>query len=152
MSSQYVPQGAVLAVVYEPVPLSPGGSLVLELRGPLGPADAETVAARLAQRHRAFGVALDSHRPGHHTLRLTPPAAGGFAALPADLLADLLAPPPAGRGDPPGHRTPADPAARRPHPHPRPCRRGHRQQRRRQQRRRWGRSGRAAVLGLVRAF
>ncbi|MFF7888655.1 condensation domain-containing protein [Streptomyces sp. NPDC020794] len=96
MSSQYVPQGAVLAVVYEPVPLSPGGPLVLELRGPLGPADAETVAARLAQRHRAFGVALDSHRPGHHTLRLTPPAAGGCAALPADLLADLLAPPPPG--------------------------------------------------------
>ncbi|MFJ1610609.1 condensation domain-containing protein [Streptomyces sp. NPDC088253] len=96
MSSQYVPQGAVLVVVHEPVPLSPGGPLVLELRGPLGPADAETVAARLAQRHRAFDVALDSHRPGHHTLRLTPPAAGGFAALPADLLADLLAPPPPG--------------------------------------------------------
>ncbi|MFG2369583.1 condensation domain-containing protein [Streptomyces mirabilis] len=96
MSSQDVPQGAVLAVVHEPVALSPGGPLVLELRGPLGPADAETVAARLAQRHRAFGVALDSHRPGHHTLRLTPPPAGGFAALPADLLADLLAPPPPG--------------------------------------------------------
>ncbi|PBD02483.1 hypothetical protein BX281_10788 [Streptomyces sp. Ag82_O1-15] len=96
MSSQGVPQGAVLAVVHEPVALSPGGPLVLELRGPLGPADAETVAARLAQRHRAFGVALDSHRPGHHTLRLTPPAAGGVAALPADLLADLLAPPPPG--------------------------------------------------------
>ncbi|MET7980882.1 hypothetical protein ABZW44_49680, partial [Streptomyces mirabilis] len=96
MSSQDVPQGAVLAVVHEPVALSPGGPLVLELRGPLGPADAETVAARLAQRHRAFGVALDSHRPGHHTLRLTPPAAGGVAALPADLLADLLAPPPPG--------------------------------------------------------
>lgn len=96
MSSQDVPQGAVLAVVHEPVALSPGGPLVLELRGPLGPADAETVAARLAQRHRAFGVALDSHRPGHHTLRLTPPPAGGVAALPADLLADLLAPPPPG--------------------------------------------------------
>ncbi|MFH9968227.1 condensation domain-containing protein [Streptomyces mirabilis] len=96
MSSQGVPRGAVLAVVHEPVALSPGGPLVLELRGPLGPADAETVAARLAQRHRAFGVALDSHRPGHHTLRLTPPAAGGLAALPADLLADLLAPPPPG--------------------------------------------------------
>jgi hypothetical protein len=96
MSSQGVPQGAVLAVVHEPVALSPGGPLVLELRGPLGPADAETVAARLAQRHRAFGVALDSHRPGHHTLRLTPPDAGGLAALPADLLADLLAPPPPG--------------------------------------------------------
>ncbi|MET7784780.1 condensation domain-containing protein [Streptomyces sp. NPDC005388] len=96
MSSQDVPQGAVLAVVHEPVALSPGGALVLELRGPLGPADAETVAARLAQRHRAFGVALDSHRPGHHTLRLTPPPAGGVAALPADLLADLLAPPPPG--------------------------------------------------------
>ncbi|MFD8134453.1 condensation domain-containing protein [Streptomyces mirabilis] len=96
MSSQGVPRGAVLAVVHEPVALSPGGPLVLELRGPLGPADAETVAARLAQRHRAFGVALDSHRPGHHTLRLTPPAVGGLAALPADLLADLLAPPPPG--------------------------------------------------------
>ncbi|MFF4139012.1 condensation domain-containing protein [Streptomyces mirabilis] len=96
MSSQGVPRGAVLAVVHEPVALSPGGPLVLELRGPLGPADAETVAARLAQRHRAFGVALDSHRPGHHTLRLTPPDAGGLAALPADLLADLLSPPPPG--------------------------------------------------------
>src|SRR5690242_12504694 len=96
MSSQGVPRGAVLAVVHEPVALSPGGPLVLELRGPLGPADAETVAARLAQRHRAFGVALDSHRPGHHTLRLTPPAAGGLAALPAGLLAGPVAPPPPG--------------------------------------------------------
>ncbi|MER5411030.1 condensation domain-containing protein [Streptomyces sp. NPDC002769] len=97
MSSRYAPRGAVLAVVHEPGTPPPGGPLVLELCGPLGPADAESVAARLAQRHRAFDVALDSHRPGRHTLRLTPPAgAPGPVPLPAELLADVLAPPPPG--------------------------------------------------------
>ncbi|MEU0038151.1 condensation domain-containing protein [Streptomyces sp. NPDC006333] len=96
MSSRYAPRGAVLAVVHEPGTPPAGGPLVLELCGPLGPADAESVAARLAQRHRAFDVALDSHRPGRHTLRLTPPAAPGPVPLPAELLADVLAPPPPG--------------------------------------------------------
>ncbi|MFD8425638.1 condensation domain-containing protein [Streptomyces sp. NPDC059466] len=97
MSSRYAPQGAVLTVVHEPGTPPQEGPLVLELCGPLGPADAESVAARLAQRHRAFGVALDSHRPGRHTLRLTPPAAmAGPVPLPAELLADVLAPPPPG--------------------------------------------------------
>ncbi|QIY60597.2 condensation domain-containing protein [Streptomyces sp. RPA4-2] len=97
MSSRYAPRGAVLAVVHEPGTPAPGGPLVLELCGPLGPADAETVAARLAQRHRAFDVALDSHRPGRHILRLTPPAAAPDGVpLPAELLADVLAPPPPG--------------------------------------------------------
>ncbi|MGW3160213.1 condensation domain-containing protein [Streptomyces sp. NPDC001089] len=97
MNSRYAPRDAVLAVVHEPGAPSPGSPLVLELCGPLGPADAETVAARLAQRHRAFDVALDSHLPGRHLLRLTPPAAApGPVPLPAELLADVLSPPPPG--------------------------------------------------------
>ena len=94
MSIHHSSRGVILAVVNEPGGTQPpGSSLVLELSGPGGVLDAETVGARLARRHRDFSVALDSHDSGHHTLRLTPSAVRrGPAPLPAELLADLLTP------------------------------------------------------------
>ncbi|WP_405987836.1 condensation domain-containing protein [Streptomyces sp. NBC_00986] len=94
MSIHHSSRGVTLAVVNEPGGTQqPGTSLVLELSGPAGSLDAETVGARLARRHRDFSVVLDSHDSGHHTLRLTPSAVRrGPLALPAELLADLLAP------------------------------------------------------------
>ncbi len=58
MSSDHSRDGAVVAVVHEPLGAHDRSPLVLELCG-LPRADAEAVAARVARRHRSYDVALD---------------------------------------------------------------------------------------------
>ncbi|WNI27245.1 condensation domain-containing protein [Streptomyces sp. ITFR-16] len=80
----------VLAAVHQPVPAASGLPFELELCGPLGTGRAEAVAARVAQRHRAYTVTVDAAGTGRHTLRIAPthgpPARPGAAVL-ADVLA-----------------------------------------------------------------
>ncbi|MGW7823526.1 condensation domain-containing protein [Streptomyces puniciscabiei] len=92
MRSHHSHAGAVLAVVHEPLGTRAWSPLVFELCG-LARTDAEAVAARVAERHRAYDVELDDGRFGRCLLRLTPrgPDEPG-GPLSDDLLADLLAP------------------------------------------------------------
>ncbi|MYR61219.1 hypothetical protein GTY54_35015, partial [Streptomyces sp. SID625] len=95
MSSHHSHAQAVLAVVHEPGGAQPGAPLVFELCGPLGAAEAEAVADRVAARHRTYTVTLDDDGTGRRLVRLahTGTAPGERPpALSADLLADLLAP------------------------------------------------------------
>ncbi|MGW7528745.1 condensation domain-containing protein [Streptomyces sp. NPDC054783] len=108
MRSHHSHGGAVLAVVHEPLGTQAWSPLVFELCG-LGRADAEAVAARVAERHRAYDVELDdvpdAARSGRYLLRLTrrgPGEPGG--PLTDDLLADLLAPLAAGTIAVTGHQ------------------------------------------------
>ncbi|MYS33377.1 condensation domain-containing protein [Streptomyces sp. KhCrAH-43] len=83
------PADLVLAVVHQPVPAASGLPFELELCGPLDPGRAESVAARVTQRHRAWTVTSDDPGAGRHILRLAqahgPPARPGAAVL-ADVL------------------------------------------------------------------
>ncbi|OIJ68013.1 hypothetical protein WN71_009380 [Streptomyces mangrovisoli] len=63
--------GVVSCVVHRPGGL-PGAPLVFELCGPLTAGEAESVAARIVERHRAFAVRLDSRAEGRHLLTLEP--------------------------------------------------------------------------------
>ncbi|MFD8612605.1 condensation domain-containing protein [Streptomyces sp. NPDC059631] len=95
MSSHHSHAQAVLAVVHEPGGARPGAPLVFELCGPLGAAEAEAVADRVAARHRAYTVTLDDDGTGRRLVRLAPTGTASGErppALSADLLADLLAP------------------------------------------------------------
>ncbi|MEU4012829.1 condensation domain-containing protein [Streptomyces pseudogriseolus] len=95
MSSHDAQAGTVLTVVHEPDGATPGSALVFELCGPLGTAQAEAVAARIANRHRAYSVALEEEA-GRYLVRLSRAgAAAGREPVPltAELLADLLQPP-----------------------------------------------------------
>ncbi|WP_330343097.1 condensation domain-containing protein [Streptomyces sp. NBC_00557] len=95
-------------MVHEPLGTRTSSPLVFELCG-LARAEAEAIAARVAERHPAYDVeldgALDAGRPGRHLLRLTPrgPATPGLP-LSDDLLADLLAPLAAGTITMTGHQ------------------------------------------------
>ncbi|MEU7555714.1 condensation domain-containing protein [Streptomyces sp. NPDC044571] len=91
--------GPVLVVVHEVADRAPGAALLLDVRGLRTDADAELLAARIAERHRGFQVTLDCAGPGGHTLRLLPGTDGGPALLGPELLADLLGPYP-GTGEP----------------------------------------------------
>ncbi|MEW2160855.1 condensation domain-containing protein [Streptomyces sp. NPDC007189] len=108
MRSHHSQRGAVLAVVHEPLGIQAWSPLVFELCG-LARTDAEAVAARVAERHRAYDVELDDvpdgGRLGRCLLRLTPrgPAPPG-GPLGDDLLADLLAPLAAGTIAVTGHQ------------------------------------------------
>ncbi|MFI1075566.1 condensation domain-containing protein [Streptomyces puniciscabiei] len=112
MRSHHSQRGAVLAVVHEPLGIQAWSPLVFELCG-LARADAEAVAARVAERHRAYDVELDDvpddvpdgGRFGRCLLRLTPrgPADPG-GPLSDELLADLLAPLAAGTIAVTGHQ------------------------------------------------
>ncbi|MFE9454467.1 condensation domain-containing protein [Streptomyces sp. NPDC006739] len=91
MSSHHSVSGTVLCAIHRTCGTNPASPEVFELRGPLTPAQAERVAARVVERHRSFSVALDSHAGGHHTLTLVPHDTGnGPAHPPPELLADLL--------------------------------------------------------------
>lgn len=91
MSSHHSQVGAVFAVVHEVGGTAAGSPLVFELCGPPGIAQAEAVAARIAERHREYAVALDVDGRGRFVLRLA--AAGARRPeLTAELAADLLAP------------------------------------------------------------
>ncbi|KOV97482.1 hypothetical protein ADK65_25490 [Streptomyces sp. NRRL B-1140] len=106
MSSHDAQPGAVLAVVHEPGGAAPGSALVFELCAPLGTAQAEAVAARIATRHRAYSVALEE-AAGRYLVRLSRAgAAGGPEPVPltAELLADLLQPPCLGTVPVTGHQ------------------------------------------------
>ncbi|MFD5516283.1 condensation domain-containing protein [Streptomyces sp. NPDC127066] len=97
MRSHYSPDGVVPAVVHEPLGTQAWSPLVFELCG-LTRTHAEAVAARVAERHRAYDVELaavpDAERSGRHLLRLVSRApARADGPLTDDLLADLLAPP-----------------------------------------------------------
>ncbi|MGW2649315.1 condensation domain-containing protein [Streptomyces sp. NPDC001393] len=95
-------------MVHEPLGIEAWSPLVFELCG-LARTDAEAVAARVAERHRAYDVELDDvpdgGRLGRCLLRLTPrgPAEPG-GPLSDDLLADLLAPLAAGTIAVTGHQ------------------------------------------------
>ncbi|WP_329113068.1 condensation domain-containing protein [Streptomyces sp. NBC_01465] len=109
MSGRHAYADTTLAVVHEPDGgAAPGAPLVFALCGPLGTPQAEAVAARLAQRHRAWSVSLDSEgSTGRHLLRLTPAVTAHPAPEPpvtAELLADLLAPPTADTVPVTGHQ------------------------------------------------
>ncbi|MFE5602984.1 condensation domain-containing protein [Streptomyces coelicoflavus] len=106
MSSHDAQAGTVLAVVHEPDRAAAGSALVFELCGPLGTAQAEAVAARIATRHRAYSVALEEEA-GRHLLRLSRAgAAAGPEPVPltGELLADLLQPPCLGTVPVTGHQ------------------------------------------------
>ncbi|WP_231156542.1 condensation domain-containing protein [Streptomyces sp. CNZ748] len=106
MSSHDAQAGTVLTVVHEPGAAAPGSALVFELCGPLGTAQAEAVAARIATRHRAYGVALEE-KAGRYLVRLSRAAAapGPKPGPPtAELLADLLQPPCLGTVPVTGHQ------------------------------------------------
>ncbi|MEV0184360.1 condensation domain-containing protein [Streptomyces sp. NPDC050625] len=92
MSSHHLSEDTVLAVVHEPGGTAPRSPVVLELCGPLGTAEAENVAARLAERHRAYSVTVDDDGD-RHSLSFLPaaPGDGGHEPLTAELLADVLA-------------------------------------------------------------
>ncbi|MFJ3235769.1 condensation domain-containing protein [Streptomyces sp. NPDC086787] len=93
MSSHHLSEDTVLAVVHKPGRSAPGCPLVLELCGPLGTAGAESVAARLAERHRAYSVTVGDDDGGRHRLSLLPTGPGEARPQPltAELLADVLA-------------------------------------------------------------
>ncbi|MGA5182494.1 condensation domain-containing protein [Streptomyces pseudogriseolus] len=106
MSSHDAQAGTVLTVVHEPDGAAPGSALVFELCGPLGTAQAEAVAARIANRHRAYSVALEEEA-GRYLVRLSRAgAAAGREPVPltAELLADLLQPPCLGTVPVTGHQ------------------------------------------------
>lgn len=106
MSSHDAQAGTVLTVVHEPDGATPGSALVFELCGPLGIAQAEAVAARIATRHRAYSVALEEEA-GRYLVRLSRAgAAAGPEPVPltAELLADLLQPPCLGTVPVTGHQ------------------------------------------------
>ncbi|WP_395576634.1 condensation domain-containing protein [Streptomyces sp. BK79] len=106
MSSHDAQAGTVLTVVHEPDGTAPGSALVFELCGPLGTAQAEAVAARIATRHRAYSVALEEEA-GRYLVRLSRAgAAAGPEPVPltAELLADLLQPPCLGTVPVTGHQ------------------------------------------------
>lgn len=92
MSSNHLSEDTVLAVVHEPGRTAPGYPVVLELCGPLGTAEAESVAARLAERHRAYSVTVYDDG-GRHSLSLLSTGPGDDAQQPLtpELLADVLA-------------------------------------------------------------
>lgn len=104
MSSHHSHAGAVLAVVHEPSGTQSWTPLAFELCG-LGAAEAESVAARIAERHRGYHVELDTERAGRPLLRLTPtdPARDGGPLTP-ELVADLLASPTVGTVPVTGHQ------------------------------------------------
>lgn len=91
MSSHHSQAGAVFAVVHEPGATAAVSPLLFELCGPLGTAQAEAVAARIAGRHREYAVTLEDDGRGRLVLRL---AAEGARRpeFTAELAADLLAP------------------------------------------------------------
>ncbi|MFH8342760.1 condensation domain-containing protein [Streptomyces sp. AM6-12] len=101
MRGHHAHAGTVLAVVHEPPGTQAWSPLVFELCG-LARTDTEAVAARVAERHRGYGVELDgveadgvpdAGHGGRYLLRLTPrDPAGHGGPLTDDLLADLLAP------------------------------------------------------------
>ncbi|MFJ3309412.1 condensation domain-containing protein [Streptomyces sp. NPDC086549] len=108
MSSHHSHAGAVLALVHEPFGTQSWSPLVFELCG-LGAAEAEAVAARIAERHRGYDIELDdaSHdeRSGRHLLRLTPVGpVGDGGPLTAELVADLVTPPSGGTVAVTGHQ------------------------------------------------
>src|SRR5882757_10814215 len=82
------PRQIVFAVVHEPGRAASGVPYALELCGVPDGVPAQLIAARVAQRHRAYAVTVDDAGPGRHLLRLT---AAGRAAPGADVLADVLA-------------------------------------------------------------
>ncbi|GAA2307806.1 condensation domain-containing protein [Streptomyces kunmingensis] len=83
--------GGVLCVTHAKSATTPDGSHVLDLCGPLTPAEAERVADRLVERHRSFSVLFTSHTDTRHTLTLVPhDAAGAGTPLSPELLADVL--------------------------------------------------------------
>jgi hypothetical protein len=96
MRSHYSHAGTVLAVVHEPGGTQAWSPLAFELCV-LARTDAEAVAARVAERHPEYDVALDdvpdAGRSGRYVMRLDPrdPAHHG-GPLTDDLVADLLAP------------------------------------------------------------
>jgi hypothetical protein len=84
-------RGGVLYVTHTASATTPEGSDVLELYGALTPAEADRLAARLVERHRAFSVLFTSHTDSRHTLTLVPRGtARGRALLSPELLADIL--------------------------------------------------------------
>ncbi|GGJ44530.1 hypothetical protein GCM10010121_064670 [Streptomyces brasiliensis] len=78
-------------MVHEPGSHPPRYPVVLELCGPLDAAQAESMAARLAERHRAYAVTVGDHG-GRHRLTLFPAAPGdrGQEPVTAALLADVV--------------------------------------------------------------
>ncbi|MFD3546698.1 condensation domain-containing protein [Streptomyces sp. NPDC058655] len=99
--------GAVLAVVHEMGPATPGPAVALELCGPHTDADTELFAARIAERHRRFRFTLERHGPGRHTLRLLPDPTAPDPTAPDPATPDPAVPGPAVPGPPaPGPAVP----------------------------------------------
>ncbi|MFF4402710.1 condensation domain-containing protein [Streptomyces sp. NPDC001480] len=94
MSSHHSHADAVFAVVHEPGVAAHGDALVFELWAGFEAVRSEAVAARIAERHPGYDVALDDDVSGRRVLRLTPVGRppGGRALLTPELAADLLAP------------------------------------------------------------
>ncbi|AVZ77942.1 peptide synthase condensation domain-containing protein (plasmid) [Streptomyces lunaelactis] len=88
-----IPQDETMTVVADLGAASHGALPVLELHGSLDTARVEAALDSIAIRHPdapAWRPALETHGPGHHTLRFTADAGAAHSDFPLGLLADLL--------------------------------------------------------------